>query len=73
MICLNCHDMEILRWHMFVECSKIIVCLENGKAVKYKFASQHFVGPNIAYLKFKIKYLAVHIITHINWKKPQNQ
>jgi hypothetical protein len=45
--------------------------LKNGKAVKYKFASQHFVGPNIAYLKFKIKYLAVHIITHINWKKPQ--
>ena len=27
-ICLNCHDMEILRLYMCVECSKIIVCLE---------------------------------------------
>ena len=25
--------------------------LKNGKAVNNKFASQHFFGPNIAYLK----------------------
>jgi hypothetical protein len=39
--------------------------LKNGKAVKNKFASQHFFGPNIAYLKKKT-FLAVHIITDIN-------
>jgi len=39
--------------------------LKNGKAVKNKFASQHFFGPNIAL--FKKKYLAVHIITDINY------
>ena len=38
--------------------------LKNGKAVKNKFASQHFFRSNIAYLE--TKYLAVHIITDIN-------
>jgi hypothetical protein len=40
--------------------------LKNGKAEKKnKFASQHIFGPNIAL--FKKKYLAVHIITDINY------
>ena len=64
MICLHCHDMEILGWYMFFECSKIIVCLEvNSTWLQTVAYSEYHLHIDIYILTiFQINQLAIYVL-----------